>query len=81
MQNRHNLLRLRRRRSVATFATFIAAFTLACSGVAMAATGYVHMLKTARNAGPQLPTTVTVAPGCWQPPGCVFPGTSAFSRP
>lgn len=81
MQNQHQLLRLRRRRSVATFATFIVAFTLACSGVAMAATGYVHLLKGARNTSPLPQAAITEAPNCWQPPGCVFPGTSAFSRP
>lgn len=69
-----------RRRQLTTIATLVLTLTLALGGVAMAATGYSHVLRAANAVAPQPAPTITVSPGAWQSPGCVFPAASAFAE-
>lgn len=69
-----------RRRQFSAVATFVLTLTLALGGVAMAATGYSRVLRTANAVAPQPTPTITLAPGAWQSPGCVFPAASAFAE-
>lgn len=73
MNNSRPHPRLRRRR-LTTIATFVLAFGLASSGVALAASGYSRLLAASR----PLPPNPCRVPDYGLPPGCVFPPAGAF---